>query len=169
MRAYQITQFGLEHLRPVEVSTPVPGAGEVLVRVCATSLNYRDLMMVRGQYDPRLKMPRIPLSDGAGEVAELGEGVTRFRTGDRVTGLFLQNWQEGAPSSEKSRGALGGDLDGMLAEYVVLPEKGIVPIPGHLSYEQAETLPCSALTAWHALIEVARVRAGQTVVIQGTG
>lgn len=169
MRAYRITQFGLEHLQPVEIPKPKPGAGEVLVRVHATSLNYRDLMMVRGKYDPRLKMPRIPLSDGAGEVVEVGAGVTGVRTGERVVGLFLPNWQEGAPSSEKSRSALGGSVDGMLAEFVVLREDGVVPFPDHLSYEAAAALPCAALTAWHALMEAARIQAGQTVVIQGTG
>lgn len=169
MRAYQIKQFGLEHLEAGEIPAPTPGPGEVLVRVRAVSLNYRDLMMVRGEYDPRLKMPRIPLSDGAGEVAGVGEGVTRFKTGDRVVGLFLPDWQEGAPAAEKSRNALGGSLDGMLAEYVVLPETGVIPFPNHLSYEEAATLPCAALTAWHALVEIADVHAGDNVVIQGTG
>jgi NADPH:quinone reductase-like Zn-dependent oxidoreductase len=169
MKAYQITQFGLDYLRQVEIPVPTPGAGEVLIRVHAVSLNYRDLMMIRGQYDPRLRFPRVPLSDGAGEIVAIGTGVTRFRTGDRVMGLFLQNWQDGAPSSEKTRGALGGDLDGMLAEYVVLPERGVVHFPPHLTYEQAATLPCAALTAWHALFEATSIRPGDTVLIQGTG
>ncbi len=169
MRAFQILQFGLENLKQVELPDPVPGAGEVLVRIRATSLNYRDLMMVRGHYDPKLHLPRIPLSDGAGEVVEIGEGVTRVHVGDRVTGLFLQNWREGRPSAEKSRGALGGDLDGMLAEYVALPEDGVVPFPAHLSYEEAATLPCAGVTAWHALMETARIKPGDTVLIQGTG
>ncbi len=169
MRAFQISQFGLEHLDPVELPTPVPGTGEVLVRVRAVSLNYRDLLMVRGHYDPKLHLPRIPLSDGAGEVVEVGEGVTGFRAGDRVTGVFLQNWQEGAASAAKSRGALGGDVDGMLAEYVALPETGVLAFPEHLSYEEASTLPCAAVTAWNALIEAARVKPGDTIVIQGTG
>lgn len=169
MKAFQITQFGLEHLRVAELTVPTPGAGEVLIRVHATSLNYRDLIMIRGQYDPKLRFPRIPLSDGAGEVTAVGAGVTRFREGDRVIGLFLQNWPDGPPSSEKTRGALGGDLDGMLAEYVVLPERGVVHFPSHLSYAQAATLPCAALTAWHALFEAANVKPGDTVLIQGTG
>ncbi|MGC1784926.1 MAG: NAD(P)-dependent alcohol dehydrogenase [Acidobacteriaceae bacterium] len=169
MKAFQIAQFGLENLRQVNLPKPAPGAGEVLIRVHATSLNYRDLMIVSGQYDPKLHFPRIPLSDGAGEVAAIGGGVTRFKVEDRVVGLFLQNWQDGAPSSEKSRGALGGDLDGMLAEYVVLPERGVVHFPAHLSYEEASTLPCAALTAWNALHEAAALKSGDTVVIQGTG
>lgn len=169
MQAYQISQFGLEHLQPVQLPDPEPGPGEVLVRVRAASLNYRDLMMVRGHYDPKLQMPRIPLSDGAGEVAAIGSGVTHLRVGDRVAGLFAPNWQDGAPSSQKIRGALGGDIDGVLAEYVVFPEHGVIPFPAHLSYEEASTLPCAALTAWNALFVAASVKAGDTVVIQGTG
>lgn len=169
MRAFQIQQFGLENLKPVELPKSAPGAGEVLIRVHATSLNFRDLMIVRGLYDPKLHTPRIPLSDGAGEVVEVGAGVTRIRVGDRVIGLFFQNWQEGSPSAEKSRGALCGDIDGMLAEYVALPENGVIPFPAHLSYEQAATLPCAALTAWNALFEAARIQPGDNIVIQGTG
>ena len=169
MKAFQITQFGLEHFQPVELAKPAPGADEVLIRVRAVSLNYRDLMMVLGHYDPNLHFPRIPLSDGAGDVVAVGAGVTRFHVGDRVVGLFLQNWRDGGPSAEKSRGALGGDVDGMFAKYVALPESGVVHFPAHLSYEEASTLPCAGLTAWHALYEAARVKPGDTVVIQGTG
>ncbi|MGB8480233.1 MAG: NAD(P)-dependent alcohol dehydrogenase [Acidobacteriaceae bacterium] len=169
MRALQITQFGLENLHLVDLPTPACGDRMVLIRIHATSLNYRDLLMVRGHYDPKLKMPRIPLSDGAGEVVAVGAGVTRFKPGDHVVGLFLQNWQDGGPSQAKSRGALGGDIDGMLADYVVLPEHGISHFPAHLSYEEAATLPCAALTAWNALFHVATAKPGDTVVIQGTG
>ena len=169
MRAFQITQFGLENLHLVDLPTPACGDGMVLIRVHATSLNYRDLLMVRGTYDPKLKMPRIPLSDGAGEVVAVGSGVTRFKPGDRVVGLFLQNWQDGGPSREKSRGGLGGDHDGMLANYVALPEHGVVHFPAHLSYEEAATLPCAGLTAWNALFHTAITKPGDTVVIQGTG
>jgi NADPH:quinone reductase-like Zn-dependent oxidoreductase len=169
MQAFQITQFGLEHLRMVQLPAPAAGPGQVLVRVRAASLNYRDLLLVRGQYDPKLHMPRIPLSDGAGEIAAVGEGVTQFRVGDRVAGLFFQNWQEGAASAEKTRGALAGDLDGMLAEYVVLPERGVIGFPAHLSFEEAATLPCAGLTAWNALTNAANIKPGDTVVVQGTG
>lgn len=169
MKAFQIEQFGLENLQMVQLPEPVAGPGEVLVRVRAASLNYRDLMLVRGHYDPKLHMPRIPLSDGAGEVVAVGEGVTRFRAGDRVTGVFFRNWQEGAPAAEKTRGTLSGDLDGVLAEYIALPERGVIHFPSHLSYEEASTLPCAGVTAWAALIEVAAVKPGDTVVIQGTG
>ena len=169
MHAFQISQFGLEHLRSIELPDPMPGPGTVLIHVHAVSLNYRDLMMVRGQYDPKLSLPRIPLSDGAGEVVAVGTGVTRFQPGDRVVGLFLQHWQDGSPSEEKSKGALGGDVDGMLADYVVLPENGVAHFPAHLTYEEAATLPCAALTAWNALFHAATTKAGDTNVIQGTG
>ncbi|HTU50666.1 MAG TPA: NAD(P)-dependent alcohol dehydrogenase [Acidobacteriaceae bacterium] len=169
MHAFQITQFGLENLRLVDLPTPACGDGMVLIRVHATSLNYRDLLMVRGHYDPKLRTPLIPLSDGAGEVVAVGAGVMRFKPGDRVVGLFLQNWQDGGPSQAKSRGGLGGDIDGMLADYVALPERGVSHFPAHLSYEEAATLPCAALTAWNALFHVAATRPGDTVVIQGTG
>jgi NADPH:quinone reductase-like Zn-dependent oxidoreductase len=169
MRAFQITQFGLENLHLVDLPTPECGNGMVLIRVHATSLNYRDLLMVRGHYDPKLKMPRIPLSDGAGEVVAVGAGVTRFKPGDRVVGLFLQNWHDGGPSQAKSRGGLGGDIDGMLADYVALPERGVAHFPAHLSYEEAATLPCAALTAWNALFHVADTKPGDAIVIQGTG
>ncbi len=169
MKAFQITRFGIDNLRIADLSDPEPGPGEVLIRVRATSLNYRDLLLVRGLYDPKLHLPRIPLSDGAGEIVATGAGVTQFRANDRVTGLFLQNWQGGQPSAQKSQGALAGDLDGMLAEYVVLPEHGVIHFPAHLSFEEAATLPCAALTAWNALVEVAAIKAGQTVVVQGTG
>lgn len=169
MQAFQILQFGLENLQKVQLADPTPGPGEVLIRIHAASLNYRDLMLVRGHYDPHLHLPRIPLSDGAGEIAAIGTGVTRFRIGDRVTGLLLQNWRDGAPSAKKLRGALAGDIDGVLAEYVVLPEHGVLRFPDHLSYPEAAALPCAALTAWHAVVELAAIRPGDTVVIQGTG
>ncbi len=143
--------------------------GEVLVRVRAVSLNYRDLMIVLGKYNPKMHLPRIPASDGAGEVVTVGEGVTRVKAGDRVAGIFMQNWIDGAADAEKIRGALGGDIDGMLSEYVVLHEGGVVRVPEHLSYEEAATLPCAGVTAWNAVVHAGRVKAGDTVVIQGTG
>lgn len=169
MQAFQITQFGLENLKQARLPDPTPGPGQVVVKIRAVSLNYRDLLMVRGHYNPKLHLPRIPVSDGAGEVVAIGSGVTHFRVGDRVAGLFQQNWQEGQPSAEKSRGALADDVEGMLAEFVLLPESGLISIPAHLSYEEAATLPCAALTAWNALNHAARLSAGDTVVIQGTG
>jgi NADPH:quinone reductase-like Zn-dependent oxidoreductase len=148
---------------------PHPGRGDVLVKVHAVSLNYRDLLMVRGHYNPKMSLPRIPCSDGAGEVVELGEDVKTVAVGQRVAGIFMQNWLDGAPTAERSRGALGGDIDGMLAEYVVLPASGVVAIPEHLSYAEGATLPCAGVTAWNALVNVGQVKPGDVVVTQGTG
>lgn len=169
MKVWQIRSFGLDQLAFVDVPQPRPGRGEVLIKVHAVSLNYRDLLMVRGQYNPRMALPRIPCSDGAGEVVELGEDVNQLTRGQRVAGIFMQHWLEGAPTAEKTRGALGGDIDGMLAEYVVLPQSGVVPVPEHLSALEGATLPCAGVTAWNALVHAAQVKPGEVVVIQGTG
>lgn len=169
MQLWQIPAFGIENLELLSVPLPTPKAGEVLVKVHAVSLNYRDLLAVTGRYNPKMKLPRVPLSDGAGEVVAVGEGVTQIKVGDRVAGIFMQGWIEGPPAASKTRGALGGDVDGMLAEYVVLPELGVVPVPEHLSWEEAATLPCAAVTAWNAVVNVGNIKAGDTVLIQGTG
>src|SRR5580692_1017712 len=168
MRVWQISSFGIDSLEFVERPTPSPGTGEVLVRVGAISFNYRDLLMVKGLYNPKMKLPRIPVSDGAGEVVAVGDGVSQWKPGDRVAGIFMQNWLDGPPTAGKSRGALGGDIDGMLAEYVVLKETGLVRIPDHLSFQEAATLPCAAVTAWNAL-SYGDIKPGSTVLIQGTG
>ncbi|MGA3263684.1 MAG: NAD(P)-dependent alcohol dehydrogenase [Terracidiphilus sp.] len=168
MRVWQISSFGVDSLEVVERPTPTPGAGEVLIKVHAISYNYRDLLMVKGLYNPKLKLPRIPCSDGAGEVAAVGEGVTAWKPGDRVAGIFMQNWLDGALTPAKARCALGGDIDGMLAEYVVLKETGLVALPEHLSFQEAATLPCAAVTAWNALA-AGNLKPGATVLIQGTG
>ncbi|HTB98636.1 MAG TPA: NAD(P)-dependent alcohol dehydrogenase [Terracidiphilus sp.] len=168
MRVAQVPQFGIDSLELADRPMPEPGPGEVLVRVRAVSFNYRDLLMVQGKYNPKLKLPRIPCSDGAGEITAVGEGVRTFKSGDRVAGIFMQNWLDGPPTPEKVKGALGGDIDGMLAEYVVLSESGAVPIPDHLSFEEAATLPCAAVTAWNALL-AARLKPANTILIQGTG
>jgi NADPH:quinone reductase-like Zn-dependent oxidoreductase len=168
MRVWQISSFGIDSLEFVERTTPEAGPGEVLVQVRAVSFNYRDLMVVKGLYNPKLKLPRIPVSDGAGEVTAVGEGVTKWKVGDRVAGIFMQNWHDGPPNAAKSRGALGGDIDGMLAEYVVLKDTGLVAIPEHLSFQEAATLPCAAVTAWNAL-SLGDVKPGSTVLILGTG
>src|ERR1700729_495663 len=151
MRAYPIRQFGLDHLEQVELPTLQIAPGRVLIKVHAVSLNYRDLMMVKGLYNPKMALPRIPCSDGAGEIVAVGEGVNRVKVGDRVCGIFMQRWLDGSLTAEKSKAALGGDVDGMLAEYVLLGRDGVVPFPEHLSYEEAATLPCAGLTAWNAL------------------
>jgi len=168
MRVWQISSFGIDSLELVERATPQPSAGEVLVRIRAVSLNYRDLMMVKGLYNPKLKLPRVPCSDGAGEVEAVGEGVTQWKRGDRVCGIFMQNWVDGPPTPAKIKGALGGDVDGMLAENVVLKETGLVRIPEHLSFEEAANLPCAGVTAWNAL-KAGGLNRGSTVLMQGTG
>ncbi len=168
MKTWQVRAFGLDNLVLAERPIPELGRDQVLVKVRAVSLNYRDLLVVLGRYNPKMALPRIPCSDGAGEVVAVGEGVTRVKAGERVMGIFMQNWIDGAPDAAKQRGALGGDVDGMLAEYVVLDKNGVVAVPEHLSFEEAATLPCAAVTAWNAVVH-AGIHAGDTVVIQGTG
>jgi NADPH:quinone reductase-like Zn-dependent oxidoreductase len=168
MRVWQIAAFGIDSLEFVERVTPTPGPGEVLVRIRAISFNYRDLLMVKGLYNPKLKLPRIPCSDGSGEVVGVGEGVTMWKPGDRVAGIFMQNWLDGPLTPTKAKGALGGDIDGVLAEYVLFKETGLIRLPDHLSFQEAATLPCAAVTAWNALA-AGNLRPGATVLIQGTG
>jgi NADPH:quinone reductase-like Zn-dependent oxidoreductase len=147
---------------------PQPGHGQILVRMRAAALNYRDQGVVKGAYG-YTKFPVIPLSDGAGEVVSVGSGVTQFKAGDRVTSTFFVNWTGGSMPAHASRNSLGGMVDGVLAEYAVLNETGAIGIPGQLSFEEAATLPCAALTAWNALVETGCIRAGETVAILGTG
>lgn len=168
MRAWQVSSFGVDSLEFVERQRPVPGPHEVLVAVRAISFNFRDLMVVKGLYNPKMRLPRIPCSDGAGEVVEVGAGVTAWKPGDRVAGIFMQRWLDGPLTAERAKAALGGDVDGMLAEFVVLNQDGLVEIPQHLSFQEAATLPCAAVTAWNAL-RAGDVKPGGTVLIQGTG
>lgn len=168
MRAYVIPSFGLDKLTLVDRPDPSPGPGQVLVRVRAVSLNYRDLMVAKGQYNPKMPLPRVPCSDAAGEVVAVGDGVTDCKPGDRVCGIFMQGWDDGPLTDAAARSALGGDIDGVLAERVVLSATGVVPMPSHLSFEEAATLPCAAVTAWHALT-TGFDPAGKTVLLQGTG
>ncbi|MGA9523193.1 MAG: NAD(P)-dependent alcohol dehydrogenase [Myxococcaceae bacterium] len=170
MRAYEYRQFGLENLVLVEREEPKPGPHQVVVKFHAASLNYRDVLFYKGSYNPRAKFPVIPLSDGAGVVSHVGEGVTRWKVGDRVCPIFAQGWLEGAPTAEKNRTALGaGELDGVLREAGTFHESGLVRVPEHLSFEEAATLPCAAVTAWNALVESGRLRAGDEVLTLGTG
>jgi NADPH:quinone reductase-like Zn-dependent oxidoreductase len=169
MKTCVIEAFGLDGLRVVDKPTPTPGHGQVLVRWKAFSLNFRDLMVVKGIYNPKLRLPMIPLSDGAGVVEAVGAGVTRVKVGERVTSLFLQDWQSGELTDALAKSALGGAIDGVLSEASVLSESGVVPIPEHLNFEEAATLPCAALTAWHALVTSGSVKAGDVVLVQGTG
>jgi len=161
--------FGIDSLQMTDRPSPPLGPREVRVRIKAWSLNYRDLMMVKGQYNPKLKLPIVPLSDAAGEVIEVGPGAARFKVGDRVVSLFVQQWIAGEMNEPIRRSALGGGGLGVAAEEVVFPEDGLVATPSHLSDEEAATLPCAGLTAWHALVAMGRINAGDTVLTLGTG
>lgn len=171
MKAYEIEEFGIENLAISERAEPEPKAGEILVRFQAASLNYRDLMVVWGTYNPKMKRPAVPLSDGAGEVVGLGDGVTKWAIGDRVMPIFAQRWYDGDSSEEKRRTSLGAGAqwDGVLREYGTFNEESVVRIPDHLSYEEASTLPCAAVTAWNALVVSGKLKAGESVLTLGTG
>lgn len=169
MKAYEINEFGIDNLTLAERDEPTPNATEVKVKFHAASLNFRDLMMIKGAYNPRLKTPLVPFSDGAGEVTEIGESVTKFKVGDRVTPIFMQGWIDGAIDANKGRTALGGDLDGCLREFGTFDENGLVCIPDHFSYEEAATLPCAAVTAYHALFESGRMKSDDSILLEGTG
>jgi NADPH:quinone reductase-like Zn-dependent oxidoreductase len=169
MKSFEITEFGIDKLVIRDVETPRPGPGEALVRLRAASLNYRDLMVVKGAYNPKLKRPMVPLSDGCGVVEEIGPGVTRVKAGDRVAACFFQTWVDGSPSREKFASALGGGVDGVLREYAVFREDGLVQAPKNLNDADVAALPCAAVTAWHALFEHASTAPGDSVLIQGTG
>jgi NADPH:quinone reductase-like Zn-dependent oxidoreductase len=171
MRAYQLPKGGdgIEALVQVERPDPKPGHRQVLVKVKACSLNFRDFGIVRGSYRMPVRDNIIPLSDGAGEVAAIGPDVTRFKVGDRVAGNFFQRWPGGEPAADVHASALGGSIDGVLADYALLEEDGVVKIPPHLSLEEGATLPCAAVTVWHAMMEHAKLKAGDTVLLQGTG
>ena len=171
MKAYEIpgAEGGIDALVLAERPRPEPGPGQVRVRISASSLNYRDLATVE---TPKGRVPRFPLvpnSDGAGEVTALGPDVSEVVVGDRVAGCFFQDWQDGSIPPAAMQSALGGGRDGVLAEEVVLAAHGLVPAPKGLSDAEASTLPCAALTAWHALIEKGGVKPGDTVLLLGTG
>lgn len=169
MRAWEIQRFGVDGLELVDRKDPEPAPGGVVVRMRSASLNYRDLMMVSGVYNPKMRMPLVPLSDGVGEVVAVGSEVRSVKVGDRVAGTFFQAWTGGRMTEDGARSALGGAIDGVLAEYVALSENGVVPVPEHLTDEEAATLPCAALTAWNALVTQGRIKAGDTVLVLGTG
>lgn len=169
MKAVEIPQFGIENLRITEKADPKPGPGQVLVEVKACSLNYRDYLVVKGSYNPKLPLPFIPFSDCAGVIVETGDGVSQFRNGDRVCGIFMQSWLTGPYEEAYAKSALGGMLPGMGAGRVVLAAEGVVKIPAHLSFEEAATLPCAAVTAWNALVAQGRLKSGDTILLQGTG
>ena len=171
MRAYEMSAAaGLGSWTLAERPTPEPGRGQVLVRLRAVSLNYRDLLIAHGHYPFAVNLDRlIPVSDGAGEVVALGEGVRRFRGGERVAGIFSQSWLGGAQVADMWQTALGGAIDGVLSEFQVFDEAGLVTLPDALSFEEGATLPCAAVTAWNALYGLKPLVAGQTVLTLGTG
>ena len=170
MKLYEITEpKGIDSLNLTERPTPQPGPGEVLMRVRATALNYRDLALIKGGLARMMKLPLIPLSDGAGDVVETGPGVTTFKKGDRVAAIFTQCWLAGPPTAGMYSTSLGGGIDGMLAEYVVLREDGFVRIPAYMTYEEAASLPCAAVTAWNALVTEGHLKSGDSVLVMGTG
>jgi NADPH:quinone reductase-like Zn-dependent oxidoreductase len=170
VRVYQLDEREvLDRLKLVEKRDPTPVDSRILIRMRAGSLNHRDLMHARGGYGPPCPAGLVPLSDGAGEVAAIAPGVRRFKVGDKVCPLFFPKWIGGEVDSSKIAPALGGSLDGVLAELVLCDEESAVAFPDHLSFEEASTLPCAALTAWTALYGPRPVRAGQTVLTLGTG
>jgi NADPH:quinone reductase-like Zn-dependent oxidoreductase len=170
MKAYELQAVGdLSGLKCVERPEPEVTAGKILVRVRACSLNFRDLIVMKGAYG-KVSLPLVPLSDGAGEVVAVGAGVTSWKPGERVAGTFFQRWASGPITVDAMKTAQGGgSTPGMLAELVSLYEEGAVRIPDGMSFEEAATLPCAALTAWNGLVEQAGVKPGETVVLQGTG
>jgi NADPH:quinone reductase-like Zn-dependent oxidoreductase len=172
MRAYEIIagSTGVDGLRRCDRPEPQTAPGQILVRMRAASVNFRDLAIVRGQYfGGPLQHNTVPLSDGAGEVIAIGEGVTRFRVGDRVAGTFFRNWIAGPPLPGP-RVALGAPpADGVLSEYALFGEQDAVAVPAHLSFEAASTLPCAGVTAWHALMDIGHVQPGHSVLVLGTG
>ncbi|HZV17708.1 MAG TPA: NAD(P)-dependent alcohol dehydrogenase [Sphingobium sp.] len=173
MRAWQLAAAAtsLDDLRLIEIEQPAPGPGEVAIRVHACSLNYRDQAIVKGRYmGGPIPAPIVPLSDGAGEVIAVGAGVTRFKAGDRVSGTFFPHWVDGPPNPHVGPALGAAGAPGMLAEVVVLPEQGVVPIATSLSYAEAACLPCAGVTAWNALFEGPRpIKPGDRVLVLGTG
>ncbi len=170
MQAYEAQDAsGIEGLKLVERPIPQPGPAEVLLRIRAVTLNYRDLLTVKGGYGSRQKLPLIPLSDAAGVVEAVGPGVSRFKIGDRAFNSFFQNWTGGAPSEEKFASAPGGMLDGVLSQYRVFPQHVLLHPPSHLSDAEAAALPCAGLTAWSAVVKFGCIGPGSVALTQGTG
>lgn len=170
MKAWLLKDFGLANLHLEETTTPQPKAGELLVKVGAVSLNFRDKAIVDGIYEPHLvPKPLIPVSDAAGTVVAVGQGVTRFSIGDRVNSHLYSRWLDGEPGPNEPDFCFGSPLPGGLAEYMIIHEDSAVAAPGNMSDEEAATLPIAALTAWYALVDYGHIQPGQTVLVQGTG
>lgn len=169
MRKHVFDRFGLEHLRLADADPPQPGPHEIALDVKAISLNYRDLLVLTGGYNPKLKLPATPISDGAGLVAAVGEDVSRGKVGQRVVSHFVTGWIDGRFRGEYLNTTLGTPKTGLAAERVVLPAEAVLPIPPRYDFEQAATWPIAALTAWSALVTEGRLETGQTVLTLGTG
>jgi NADPH:quinone reductase-like Zn-dependent oxidoreductase len=169
MKAWALQGFGRENLKMVDVPVPEPTAHEVLVRVSAVSLNYRDKLLVEGLYNPELRFPVIQVADTVGEVTQTGKDVSRFQVGDRVITNYATRWIDGRPAADEVVHTLGNTINGGLAEYLVLSEDALVLAPTYLTDEEASTLPVAALTAWHALVKNGGLSSEQTVLVQGTG
>ncbi len=169
-QALRLNAFGIDHLdlEPLTLSSTL-GPSSVRVELYAASINYRDLMTVLGTYNPKMALPRIPGSDAAGIVTEIGSEVTRFKVGDHVTSLFFQDWLDGPIQPTTGKSALGGSIDGVFSTEHIFPENGLIHSPSGYTHAEAATLSCSALTAWDALVEKGHLCAGQTVLILGTG
>ena len=170
MKAYQITgSDGLQSLALTELPDPTPAHGEVLVRIKSVSLNYRDYMNVVGLHGVSGPVPRIPCSDGAGEIVACGPGVQEWKIGDRVVIPFMPSWLDGPFTQSHSARALGGAVDGLLRELATVPAASLLRVPDYLSLNEAATLPCAAVTAWDALVVRGNLKAGETVLVLGTG
>lgn len=169
MRAYRFSRFGLDSLELADVPDPSPGPGEIVLEVEAISLNYRDLMVVEGLYNPRLPLPATPVSDAAGRVAAVGEGVQTPRVGDEVVTQFIADWQDGSYDARYVASTLGCPGAGLAAERVVLPARAVLPRPAYLSAAEAACLPIAALTAWSGLVVEGGLEPGGTMLALGTG
>ena len=165
MKLFELKSFGDDGLTMTERGDPSPCLGEVIVKMKSASINYRDFMIAKGLYNPNLSLPLIPLSCGSGEIIAVGNDITDFKIGDAVTSVFWQDWN----NNQKKRSiSTGSDAAGVLTEYAVLPVSAVLPMPEHLSFAEASTLPCAAVTAW-TCIQAANIKAGDTVLLQGTG
>ncbi len=165
MKLIELHNFGDDGFQHTERGTPSPCIGEVVIKVHAASLNFRDFMIAKGLYNPNIELPLVPLSDGAGEVVSVGNDVTEFNVGDRVMSVFWQDWNE---NNSNRMVSTGSDAGGVLTEYAVLPKEAILPIPEYMTYQEASTIPCAAVTAW-TCIKAANIGSGDSVLLLGTG
>jgi len=166
--AYKLTKTGGKDYSPMEQSLEKPHPHQVVIKMKAASLNFRDVLVCKGLYG-KVPLPLVPLSDGAGEVVEIGDRVRKFKVGDRVMATFMPAWLSGAPTADIGKSALGGFTDGVLQEYCTFAESALVHVPEYLSWEEAATLPCAAVTVWNAMFEGYKLKPGQTVLTLGTG